>query len=170
LFIAKRETITQWESGARDLKTEYTIKLADYFGVTCDYILRGVKAENVDINKRLGLSDEAIEEIEDLKSNDNLIAILNNLIIDYRFSNVINYIEDIYGAAFEVQKWYLEAPQKQGLLNLIDKLRVGYEVEKLENGSCLKMLDLEDYIELMKYKISNCFLDIVAEMLPSIDY
>ena len=74
---------------------------------------------------------------------------------------VITYIEDIYGAAFEVQKWYLEAPQKQGLLNLIDKLRVGYEVEKLENGSCLKMLDLEDYIELMKYKISNCSYNFV---------
>lgn len=28
----RRETITQWENGTRDLKTEYTIKLADFLG------------------------------------------------------------------------------------------------------------------------------------------
>ena len=33
----RRETVTQWENGTRDLKTEYTIKLADFFGVSCDY-------------------------------------------------------------------------------------------------------------------------------------
>ena len=45
----RRETVTQWENGSRDLKTEYTVKLADFFGVTCDYILRGIESENVDI-------------------------------------------------------------------------------------------------------------------------
>ena len=37
----KRETVNQWENNTRDLKTEYTVKLADYYNTTCDYILRG---------------------------------------------------------------------------------------------------------------------------------
>ena len=56
-----REVVAKWENGTRDLKTEHTIALADYFGITCDEILRGVKAENVAINKETGLTNEAIE-------------------------------------------------------------------------------------------------------------
>ena len=59
----KRETVVQWESNSRDLKTSATVKLADFFGVTCDEILRGIKAENVDINKKTGLSDKAIDRL-----------------------------------------------------------------------------------------------------------
>ncbi len=59
----KRETVTQWETGTRDLKTEYTVKLADFFDVSSDEILRGVKAENVSVKRDLELSDKAIENI-----------------------------------------------------------------------------------------------------------
>jgi transcriptional regulator with XRE-family HTH domain len=60
----QRVTVSQWENGTRDLKTEYTIKLADYFGVTCDEILRGIKSENVDISRELGLTDKAIDVLK----------------------------------------------------------------------------------------------------------
>lgn len=65
----KRETVNQWENGTRDLKTDYTVKLADFFGVTCDYLLRGIKSENVSINARLGLNDETIKNLEAVKGN-----------------------------------------------------------------------------------------------------
>ena len=48
-MFVKREVVTHWEIGDRDLKTEYTIKLADYFGVSCDYLLRGIHSEDIDI-------------------------------------------------------------------------------------------------------------------------
>ena len=55
-----REVVAKWETGSRDIKTQYTIALADCFGISTDEILRGVKAENVKINRALGLSDTAI--------------------------------------------------------------------------------------------------------------
>jgi len=66
----QRETVNHWEAGTRDLKTEYTVKLADYFGVTCDCILRGVKAENVDIHRETGLTDKAINFLKRLSAED----------------------------------------------------------------------------------------------------
>jgi transcriptional regulator with XRE-family HTH domain len=66
-FNVNREVVTKWETGTRDLKTEYTIKLADYFGVTCDYILRGLNSENVDTNKKLGLPENAIQSLHHTK-------------------------------------------------------------------------------------------------------
>ena len=60
----RRETVTQWENGTRDLKTEYTIRLAELFGVSCDYILRGIDAENISVAEETGLSNEAITQIK----------------------------------------------------------------------------------------------------------
>ena len=62
----RRETITQWENGTRDLKTEYTIKLADFFGVTCDYILREIEAGNISIYKETGLTNESINNLKEI--------------------------------------------------------------------------------------------------------
>ena len=39
-FHVRREVVTKWETGLQDLKTDNIVKLADYFGVTCDYLLR----------------------------------------------------------------------------------------------------------------------------------
>ena len=73
-MYVKRETVNQWENETRDLKTDYTVKLADYFNVTCDYILRGIKSENVDINRALGLSDKAIDQL--IKLSSETVAII----------------------------------------------------------------------------------------------
>ena len=82
----KRETIVQWESNSRDLKTAATVKLADFFNVTCDYILRGIEAENVDVHKQLGLSDAAINALHqmnqhpDVGGDPNIINVINILL------------------------------------------------------------------------------------------
>ena len=65
----KRETVNQWENGTRDLKTDYSIKLADFFGVSCDEILRGVNSENVSIYKQTGLDDESVKILNQRKDN-----------------------------------------------------------------------------------------------------
>ena len=49
------------ESGQRGLSSEYCIKLADFYGVTCDYILRGIESENVDICAKTGLKQDSID-------------------------------------------------------------------------------------------------------------
>lgn len=60
----RRETVTQWENGTRDLKTDYTIKLAEFFDVSCDYILRGIEAENRSVAEETGLSNNAINSLK----------------------------------------------------------------------------------------------------------
>ena len=64
-----RGVVSKWEAGLRDLKTDHTVALADYFGVTCDYILRGVHAEQLDIHKSIGISQEAIKMLSDIREH-----------------------------------------------------------------------------------------------------
>jgi len=61
-----REVVAKWENGSRDIKTEYLVAIADFYGITCDGILRGIKAENVNISNELGLSDGAIDGLKSI--------------------------------------------------------------------------------------------------------
>ena len=75
-----REVVNQWEGGRRDIKTAYTVALAEIFNVTCDYILRGIEAENIDVCSRTGLSQNAIELLEKMEEiKDNTREIVTSL-------------------------------------------------------------------------------------------
>lgn len=67
-LIVRRETITQWENGTRDLKTEYLAKLSEFFGVSADWLLGLTDAPErtpaaVD---ELGLSPDAVSYLRGL--------------------------------------------------------------------------------------------------------
>ena len=63
-LCVKRQTVDQWEnSKTRDFNANYAVAVANYFGVSCDEILRGVKPEHVTTSLELGLSDAAIEKL-----------------------------------------------------------------------------------------------------------
>lgn len=80
-FHVRRETVSQWERGERDIKTEYTVSLAKYFGVTCDYILTGVSSDHVDIYRATGMTDRAIERLQRAVESE-----------DVQFCNFISYL------------------------------------------------------------------------------
>lgn len=67
-LVVRRETITQWENGTRDLKTEYLAKLSEFFGVSTDWLLGLTDAPErtpaaVD---ELGLSPDAVSYLRGL--------------------------------------------------------------------------------------------------------
>lgn len=112
-MYVKREVVTHWEVGDRDLKTEYTIKLADYFGVTCDYLLRGIPAEDIEIAKVTGLNSQSIQIIKDIASwsrmshNPNFSNGLNDFICSGHFAQLITqYIG--YKRAVDILEYRLE--------------------------------------------------------------
>ena len=64
LLNVKRATVANYETGNRAPDYESLIKLADYYGVSCDYIIRGVKSEFAEIHSTTGLSDETVEKLK----------------------------------------------------------------------------------------------------------
>jgi len=94
----KRQTVDHWEQNIRDLKTQYTISIADYFNVTCDYVLRGVEAGNLNMHKTTGLSEDAINNLQKIKSNEvdelyknkQLISIADMIIRHKRFVRLLD--------------------------------------------------------------------------------
>ena len=56
------------ESGNRGLKALHAITLADFYNVSCDYILRGIDSENVDVCSRTALDQETLAVLVDNKN------------------------------------------------------------------------------------------------------
>jgi transcriptional regulator with XRE-family HTH domain len=59
-----RSSLTKWENGYRDFKSEQIVRIADIFGVSCDYVLCGIQPEDSNIHRDLGLSGKAIERLK----------------------------------------------------------------------------------------------------------
>ena len=77
---ADRSKIAKWETGRLHIQDDELIALADCFNVDCDYLIRGVKSENVSIAKKTGLSEDAINVLHSWKERDaSRIKHLNDL-------------------------------------------------------------------------------------------
>ena len=140
-----RASLEYYEKGKRKPDIEVLLKLADYYGVTCDYLLKGVKTENIKIHEATGLSDEAIEE---LSSNKRMniegfwefetgnFEILNKFIEKRAIFEICLYVDNFYSAA----KY-----QKEICYDILDLINnSGFpdseEFEKMENAQ--KEMDL----------------------------
>jgi transcriptional regulator with XRE-family HTH domain len=163
----RREVVAKWETGLQDLKTEYMSKIADYFNITCDELLTGVKSENVDINKNLGLSDEAIEKIKSLKDwqcdflsmfleNCDLPKMLNDI---YEYCHIENVtIPDIKRKiVYDEKNLNTELSNEETIYNtkiIIPIINAYSDSEILEIAKVIKESDLEN-INSYKNEIKN---------------
>lgn len=63
MLNTSRETINMWESGARMIKGDDIVRLAEALNTTCDYLLRGVESNQLDIHKLTALNGAAVSTL-----------------------------------------------------------------------------------------------------------
>lgn len=82
-----RASLEYYEKGKRRPDVEVILKLADYYNVTCDYLIRGVRSSYVDIHSATGLSDKSIEILQNILKlrKKSYINMLNFLIEETDF-------------------------------------------------------------------------------------
>ena len=176
-MYVKREVVTHWEVGDRDLKTEYTIKLADYFGVTCDYLLRGIPSENVDVAKVTGLNNKSIENIKMLArlstecNHPNLGIALNDFIGSVHFvyflsflSHYMNYRNKTGELAFRLEafkEWLIQHEVKPPK----ELLKYAAEVS-LENPTspATDVIHCDAELKFALFRLHNCIDDYVNDI------
>lgn len=171
----RRETVTQWESGARDLKTEYTIKLADFFGVSCDEILRGIKAEHLSVAKITGLSDQTIcnlrkvsklgeetfwyfsGQLNNFLGNRNLYALLDAWGNFREYAMLLHTAKIELCREFEENKIDYRSYHKDDTVALLTcvTLHLNDRVESVRESSRLFM-ERVDKMNYTKYKLEQC--------------
>lgn len=92
LLKVPRSTVAKWETGRQDFKSETIVFLADYFGVSADYLLRGVSAENKQVHDATGLDDMALKGLAQYADEDSEL-LLNRLLMDKAFYQLLRELK-----------------------------------------------------------------------------
>lgn len=95
-LFTSRETVNMWERGARDIKTGMIVALADVLKTSCDFLLRGIESNHIDINEELGLSTESINCLRENRQFPHRLRAVNNLIAPH----FLPILEDVYDYFF----------------------------------------------------------------------
>lgn len=86
----KPQTVSYYCTGESLPNCEQVLKIADYFGVTADFLLTGRRVENKPVRDLLGLSENTVQNMKLVKEgyfedSPSLLAALDNLLGDKDF-------------------------------------------------------------------------------------
>ncbi len=91
LLHVKRENVAYWENGQRDIKSGQIVQIADALDTSCDYILRGIDSEQLDLAKDFGLNQNSIQALKDTRY----------ILKEYHKEDIMDYLlSKLYEMAF----------------------------------------------------------------------
>ena len=161
----KRETVTRWETGARDLKTEKTILLSKYFNVSADYLLgltenTSTNISEIGISNKTGFSTSTVENILDLPIK--LKIILDKIINELLKSDLLEKFEELKENNIKLINLY----QTDSIYNkLVEDEELTYNT--IDNADELngKFIFKDEYSKLLLFEIKYIFFDIIINSI-----
>ena len=160
----KRETVTRWETGARDIKTEITILLSKYFNVSADYLLgltenTSTNISEIGISNKTGFSTSTVENILDLPIK--LKIILDKIINELLKSDLLEKFEELKENNIKLINLY----QTDSIYNkLVEDEELTYNT--IDNADELngKFIFKDEYSKLLLFEIKYIFFDIIRNL------
>ena len=179
----KRETVTRWETGARDIKTEITILLSKYFNVSADYLLgltenTSTNISEIGISNKTGFSTSTVENILDLPIK--LKIILDKIINELLKSDLLEKFEElkenniklinlhlqlIYYIYYQFDIKLINLYQTDSIYNkLVEDEELTYNT--IDNADELngKFIFKDEYSKLLLFEIKYIFFDIIRNL------
>lgn len=147
--------------GSREPKFDLVCKLADYFGVTTDYLLGRSdvkKAENEDIAKRLGLSEKAIDILQGkfkVDDRNSFTLTINTLIENQHLLQLISsylYWEIDQGAGLPIPAFNVKYKYNKCGAHYVDSVN---DLDYVEPLSVLDAFDDEKYKKVTLLEIQE---------------
>lgn len=76
-------SISSYRRGEKEPRFTMIVKIADYLGVDCHYLMTGVRAEHYSAANELGLSEDAVDFLCDLKEKKkDVLRAINRMLFD----------------------------------------------------------------------------------------
>lgn len=160
----KRETVTRWETGARDIKTEITILLSKYFNVSTDYLLgltenTSTNISEIGISNKTGFSTLTVENILNLSAEHKII--LDKIINELLKSDLLEKFEELKENNIKLINLY----QTDSIYNkLVEDEELTYNT--IDNADELngKFIFKDEYSKLLLFEIKYIFFDIIRNL------
>lgn len=175
-LFCKREVVSYYENGNRDIKTDTLIRLSEILGVTTDYLLGLSKAETKDIEiasicDYTGLSERSIDNLNTYKKYPDIIEFIDTIIANSNiFTNLSHYASEYFDSlrrCKELKEKYpdhlIESPHIHLSTNTetfsVDEK---HEAEERELHGIYRN-EVENVQPLQLYKLQNFFMDFIKD-------
>ena len=155
-----RQAVSQYADGTGQPNADKLTRIADYFGVSTDWLLGragGVKSLDADIvgaGKYTGLSEKAINYLHSIYDQKRQLEVISGIISDNLFPAMINYVLELMAAKME-----LEVERWGG--------GTEHEAEKTaDGGRIVRGFERELFLE---YMIDTCIHSIVGNVTEDLE-
>ena len=159
-FGITRLVVSQYADGTGQPNADKLTRIADYFGVSTDWLLGragGVKSLDADIvgaGKYTGLSEKAINYLHSIYDQKRQLEVISGIISDNLFPAMINYVLELMAAKME-----LEVERWGG--------GTEHEAEKTaDGGRIVRGFERELFLE---YMIDTCIHSIVGNVTEDLE-
>ena len=149
-----------------NMRVEYLFYLADFYGVSLDYLLGKIDDRSVDADERVavkytGLGQEALQNISlKIKSEPLMADLLNHLFTDIGFLDCLDKLLDYYivyvnelNAERKPASW-AECSNPNGSWRVKDVLNWQHQMDALSQLSDFPKYDMS---EIIRYKVVEAF-------------
>ena len=174
------QAISNYRLGKSMPNYESLIKLADYFDVSCDYLLTGVKLEDKQEHKELGLSGAAIYYLKQCSQDklDLIDRIISNDLFDGSIDGAVKLIIECgYNKDNVIDKMlfyysYICYLKKMKLITKKEFMFLQYEIERTLNNRQIKdyFYNLYHFANAHGVKISFEYLFEYGEQIGIFDF
>lgn len=156
----KTSTYTFYENEKREPDFKTLIALADYFGVSCDYLLRGVDAPYVDICRKTGLTQQTIDALvernEQYPDNGLNRTLINLVLQDSDFWDCLE--EQATNAAFAYH----------GITDFVNRLDELVYPDEVERKRKILTKNFEKDINAAQYTIALAFGNLFVKLYKQV--
>lgn len=88
-------SISSWRNGKKEPRLSMIIKIADYLGVDCHYLMTGIQAENYVCSNDLGLSTEVIDWLRSIIGDPVRLEMLNAILGNKTFQAILPSVYEL---------------------------------------------------------------------------
>ena len=175
-LLCKREVISYYENGNRDIKTDTLINLSEILGVSTDYLLGLSKAETKDVEissicDYTGLSERSVDNLNTYKKYPDIIDFIDTIIANSNiFTNLSHYASGYFDSLRRCKKLkekypnhliespHIHLPTNAETFNVDKK----HEAEERELHGIYRN-EVENVQPLQLYKLQNFFMDFIKD-------
>jgi transcriptional regulator with XRE-family HTH domain len=86
--------LTEWKKGKANPSVDAIIKISNHFGVTTDYLLKGIGGSESDVTDSVPLVDKALTELNSFSDYDDIIE-LRELLQEPENKRALNVVRDL---------------------------------------------------------------------------
>jgi len=144
-------SISSWRNGKKEPRLSMIIKIADYLGVDCHYLMTGIQAENYVCSNDLGLSAGVINWLKSIIDDPVRLEMLNAILGNKTFQAILPSVYELKNVQIAAE---------------FDRFSGDFTPSR-EIGHGQYVVGVDEYLSVLEYRIAEWLKMVIDDVTQS---